>query len=115
MEYEQHDSTIVKTFVQYDTEVDIKFAHIWDHDISSGSIIKYEQTYAWEGNKSKNYPVKVRRFLQYSFKFDVTGKIQVLGEPLTKLKLSTQVKAVYEKDKTRKFDVTKEVPALGCC
>jgi len=29
------------------------------------------------------------------------------------VKLSTQVKAVYEKDKTRKFDVTKEVPVLG--
>ena len=29
------------------------------------------------------------------------------------MKLSTQVKAVYEKDKTRKFDVTKEVPSLG--
>ena len=37
VEYEQHDATIVKTFVQYDTEVDIKVAHIWDHDISSGS------------------------------------------------------------------------------
>ena len=37
VEYEQHDATIVKTFVRYDTEVDIKFAHIWDHDISSGS------------------------------------------------------------------------------
>ena len=29
------------------------------------------------------------------------------------MKLSTQVKAVYGKDKTRKFFVTKEVPALG--
>ena len=79
VEYEQHDATIVKTFVQYDTEVDIKVAHIWDHDISSGSTIKYEQTYAWEGNQSKNYPVKVRRPLQYSYKpnivFAVTRKI----------------------------------------
>ena len=50
VEYEQHDATIVKTFVQYDTEVDIKVAHIWDHDISSGSTNWYEQTYAWEGN-----------------------------------------------------------------
>ena len=25
------------------------------------NAVEYEQTYAWEGNKSKNYPVKVRR------------------------------------------------------
>ena len=37
-------------------------------------------------------------------KFDVTGKIQVLGEPLTKLKLSTQVKAVHEENETRTHD-----------
>ena len=50
VEYEQHDATIVKTFVQYDTEVAIKVAHIWDHDISSGSAKKYEQTNAAEEN-----------------------------------------------------------------
>ena len=37
-------------------------------------------------------------------KFNVTGKIQVLGEPLTKLKLSTQVKAVHEENETRTHD-----------
>ena len=31
------DTTIVKTFVQYDTEVDIQFAHMWNYNISSGS------------------------------------------------------------------------------
>ena len=61
------------------TEVDIKFTQPWDNDISSSPAIKYEQTYAWEGNKSKHYPVKVRRILQYSYKpnivFAVTRKI----------------------------------------
>ena len=47
------------------------------------------------------YVVKVGRFVEFDNKpdilFAVTGKILVLGSLLTKLKLSTQVKAVHKK------------------
>ena len=101
VEYKQHDATIVKTVMQYNTEVDTKFAQTWNYDNSSGSAKKYEQTFAAEENRFKNYPVKVRRFVQYNYKpnivFAVTRKILVLGSPLSKLEHSTQVNISHAK------------------
>ena len=48
--------------------------------------------------------IKQEEKLEVVNKFGVTGKIQVLGEPLTKLKLSTQVKAVHEENVKGTYD-----------
>ena len=50
----------VRRFVQYETEVDIKFTQTRTYDDSSGPAKKYEEMYA----------VKVRRFVKYNNKLD---------------------------------------------
>ena len=97
VEYEQNYAARVRGFVQYNTEVDIRFIQTRTYDNSSGPAIKYEETHA----------VKVRRVVKYNIKpdivFAVTRKILVLGSPLTKLELSTQVKPHTKKKYERTY------------
>ena len=51
----------VRRFVQYETEVDIKFTQTRTYDDSSGPANKYEEIYG----------VKVRRFVKYNNKPDI--------------------------------------------
>ena len=85
VEYKQNYAASVRRFVQYNTEVDIRFTQTRTYDNSSGPTIKYEEIHA----------VKVRRVVKYNNKpdivFAVSRKILALGSPLTKLGLSTQV------------------------
>ena len=97
VEYKQNYAARVRRFVQYNTEVDIRFTQTRTYDNSSGPTIKYEETHA----------VKVRRVVKYNNKpdivFAVSRKILVLGSPLTKLELSTQVKPHTKKKYERTY------------